>query len=64
MDFTFKNRKNGKIITVTLADRKIREYMEDDARELMGCDCQPIGETNFIECNCSDYYDEFDLINK
>ncbi len=62
MDFTFKHRDTGETITVTLADRKIREYMEDDARDLMICGCEPIGETNVVECNCCDHYDKFDLV--
>ena len=28
------------------------------------CDCEPVGETNVVECNCSDYYGEFACIDK
>ena len=62
MDFIFKHPKSGEVLTVTLADNKIREVMEDEARDLLRCDCEPIGETNVIECNCCDYFDEFELV--
>ena len=28
------------------------------------CDCQPIGETNVIDCNCDDYYCGFEIKRK
>ena len=28
------------------------------------CDCHPIGESNFTECNCDEYYMAFELIGK
>ena len=61
MDFIFKHPESGKEITVTIADNEIRDRMEDDDRDKMDCGCQPIGESNVVECNCCDYFDGFKL---
>lgn len=62
MDFVFKHPESGEVKTVTIPDATIRLEMEEDARDLLTCDCEPIGETNVVECNCCDYYDEFELV--
>lgn len=35
--------------------------IEDILQNTCTCDCQPIGETNVVECNCQDYYENFEL---
>jgi hypothetical protein len=62
MEFIFKHPKTGETLKAEISDEKIREFFEDDAREQIGCNCQPIGETNVVECNCSDFFDEFELL--
>lgn len=32
--------------------------------DLLQCDCEPIWETNVIECNCGDYLSEFEVISR
>lgn len=61
MDFIFKHPKSNEVITITICDSEIREHMEEEARDKMDCGCQPVGETNVIECNCSDYFDDFEM---
>ena len=62
--FTFKNTNTGEIKTVELSDSMIRIEMEDLAFDaLCKCDCQPVGETNVIDCNCEEYYEDFELVN-
>ena len=44
-------------------DELIDESYED-TRYLEECDCEPIGETNVVECNCEDYLLGFKVIEK
>lgn len=57
---------DGKVLIS--APYTIEELLDTDEYEIQSnvctCDCQPIGETNVIECNCEDYYNDFQLINK
>jgi len=54
-------------------ERKSRYYTIDELVETsdteimenaLQCDCQPVGETNVVECNCDVYFDEFVLAGK
>ena len=45
-----------------LIDNIFEEYEIID--ENAHCNCQPIGETNVIECNCEDYYENFEIVAK
>jgi hypothetical protein len=62
MKFQFQHPKTGEIREVELSDAQIRTEMEDTARDQVTCDCEPEGETNVVECNCCEYYDEFVLL--
>jgi hypothetical protein len=61
MDFTFKHPESNEVKTVSLSPEKIQEMIGDQIAEELICDCQPIGETNVVECNCEDYLCEFEL---
>ena len=61
MKFTFKHPESGEIKIVFLCESEIQRRLEDQLQEELTCDCQPIGETNVVECNCVDYLDEFEL---
>lgn len=62
MDFIFKHLKTGKLESVSLSENEIQKYLEDYLYEKLGdCECKPIGETTFVECNCEDYLSEFEL---
>ncbi len=62
MDFTFKHQESGEIKTVTLSPKEIqRRLMDDLYNDCLSCDCEPIGETNVVECNCEEYLCGFEL---
>lgn len=61
MEFVFKNNKTGESKTVVISESEIRSEMEHMAWERL-CDCKPnLGETNVIECECEEFYEDFDL---
>lgn len=65
MIFTFKNPKTNEVKTVEIPDNEVREFMEYEALDKLGesiCRCQPIGETNVVECGCDAYIDDFELV--
>ncbi len=64
VEFVFEHKVSGETITVSLSVEEIKNDMEDILRDKLTCDCQPIGETNVIECNCCDYFDEFEIQEK
>jgi len=49
-----------------LLDDLINKYSDiyELVEKFCTCNCQPIGETNVVECNCCDYFDEFECIDK
>jgi len=65
MDFKFKHATTGEIRTISLSEKRIQTLLDEYIlRDLLVCDCEPIGETNVVECNCSDYLDEFELMER
>jgi hypothetical protein len=51
--------------TVTLTKADVADGMEDTFYEKLGdqlCPCEPVGETNVVDCNCDEYCHEFDLV--
>lgn len=63
-EFVFRNPNSKEvIISAPYTLNEIRDCQLDDIREsCLVCDCEPIGETNVVECNCEDYYDQFEEI--
>jgi len=63
-EFVFKNENSKEvIISQPYTLKQIMDLQVDDIREhSLTCDCQPVGETNVVECNCEDYYDEFEQV--
>ena len=61
MEFRYKHPSSGEIKIVSWDDEKIQETLEDYLRDDLTCDCQPVGETNVIECNCEDYLCDFEI---
>lgn len=62
MEFKFKHEKSGELKKFSLSEEKIQDMIEDELYDMLHCDCQPIGETNVVECNCEDYYEGFVLL--
>lgn len=61
MNFIFKHPASGEIKTISLSDVEIQQLLSDQLADELTCDCEPVGETNVVECNCEDYISEFEL---
>jgi uncharacterized small protein (DUF1192 family) len=62
IEFHFKHTETGEIVTRTMSMSEARDYLDDNAYDLLTCDCQPVGETNVVECNCEGYFEMFEII--
>lgn len=65
MDFTFRHPVSGEEFTVCLSREDIQLHLSNELYDLLGalvCSCQPVGETNVVECGCTDYLDDFALL--
>lgn len=52
--------------TVTLTKAEVADGMEDTLYEKLGeqiCQCQSVGETNVVDCNCDEYIHDFELVS-
>ena len=65
MDFTFTHPDSREQKTLHLSEEQLVEMIDSDLiLEKMveeQCNCEPVGETNVTECDCDEYYYEFEL---
>lgn len=64
LPFNFKHPKSGEERTIFLSEKEIQEKLESELYDMLTCDCEPIGETNVLECGCFDYIEQFDLLER
>lgn len=65
MDFTYRHAVSGEEFTVTMTRAEIQEHLSNELSDKLGevvCTCEPVGETNVVECGCCEYLDEFILL--
>ncbi len=65
MSFTYRHPTTNEIKTVVVTRADIEQHMDEQLYEKLSgsiCKCEPIGETNVVECNCDQYIDEFQLV--
>ena len=65
MDFTFRHPASCEEFTVSMSRAEIQEQISNELYTKLAavvCDCQPVGETNVVDCGCTDYLDEFILL--
>lgn len=65
-EFSFEYRHpNGESHTVTVSRNQVINEMPDFLFEALCskfCNCEPVGETNVVECCCDEYAEEFKLL--
>lgn len=62
MDFKLKHDKTGEFLEISIPDFEIQELLSDYIYDIaVECDCEPIGETNVVECNCMDFLEGYRL---
>ena len=65
LEFTLMHPADGETHTIMLTRQEIQERMTDELYEKLGkliCHCEPVGETNVVDCNCIDRIDEFHVV--
>lgn len=63
--FLLKHPTSGEVREVMLTREQVAEHMEEQLYEALGdqiCHCEPVGETNVVDCNCDDYFLDFELV--
>ncbi len=66
LEFIFQHPESKEFKSKIVAlDRILQDGLTiDEIKDNITCNCQPVGETNVVDCNCGDYYDEFQLVEK
>ncbi|KPX57068.1 hypothetical protein LCH33_002122 [Pseudomonas amygdali] len=65
VSFEFRHPANGEAHTVSVSLEEIAHHMcEVLFEKLCGefCQCEPVGETNVVDCRCDEYADEFERV--
>lgn len=66
LEFTLVHPADGEKHTVTLTREEVQEQMADELYEKLGeliCHCEPVGETNVVDCNCIDRIEGFEIVS-
>ncbi|MEC2137378.1 acetyltransferase [Bacillus subtilis] len=62
IEVTVKSKISGRFKTGSFTARELLHTYEDDlVCNLTQCNCQPVGETYVVECNCDEEWEEYDL---
>lgn len=64
--FEYRHPKTGEAYTVSLSREEVMEMMDQELFEKLTacfCECEPIGETNVVDCRCDEYADEFEPVS-
>ena len=60
---TILSNTSGRTKKATYTATELMQKDEDQiVEEITMCDCQPVGETNNTECNCSDEWDDYEIL--
>lgn len=62
-EFVFQHVDSREVRFKRFTLDEIANGFEDDLF-ILECDCEPVGETNVVECNCEDYLEDFRIIDK
>ncbi|WP_426237406.1 hypothetical protein [Pseudomonas sp. TWP3-2] len=65
LTFQFRHRSTNELRSVCVTRAEVAEDMADTLFEKLVsqfCECEPVGETNEVECRCDEHGDEFELV--
>lgn len=65
MSFDFEHPLSKQRLTVHLTKQDVYDGMEDYFYDKLGeqiCQCESVGETNVVDCNCDEYVHDFELV--
>jgi hypothetical protein len=66
LPFEFEHPSSKERRTVALTKRDVFDGMEDYFYDKLGeqiCQCESVGETNVVDCNCDEYVHDFEIVN-
>lgn len=64
VQFTFRHPVSGEEVSVAMSLKEIQENLTNELYDKLAesvCSCEPVGETNVVDCNCGDHVDDFVL---
>ncbi|HCL4132386.1 TPA: hypothetical protein N2C61_003493 [Pseudomonas aeruginosa] len=64
VQFTFRHPVSGEEVSVAMSLKEIQENLSNELYDKLAesvCSCEPVGETNVVDCNCGDHVDDFVL---
>jgi|GEM_PF-4714966 len=57
------SKVTGRVIESLVSARELLDtYEEVIVQDLTNCECQPVGETNVVDCSCGDEWDDYELL--
>ena len=66
LSFEFEHPSSKEKRAVTLTKRDVFDGMEDYFYDKLGeqvCQCESVGETNVVDCNCDEYVHDFEVVS-
>ena len=63
IEATLKSNITNRVIKSSYTARQLLDFFDEEELVLdMGkCDCQPVGETNVIDCGCYEEWEDYNL---
>lgn len=60
---TIKSNVSGRVVRAAVTPRVLLDTLDEDelVQRLTACECQPIGETYVIDCNCDEEWFDCDV---
>lgn len=59
----FVHPVTAEVKTIYLSKSEIQDQLSEFLYEkILECDCEPVGETNVVECGCENYLEEFEMM--
>lgn len=63
VEITLTSKVSGRVIKSSYTARQLLETDEIDlVMDMTKCECEPIGETNVVECSCDDEWEQYELV--
>lgn len=65
VEITLESKITGRVIKLSYTARQLFEKFIDEEelmQDMSKCDCQPIGETNVIDCGCNEEWEDYVVV--
>lgn len=57
---TIRSTVTGRVVKASYTPQQLLNFIDEDdlVTNATMCECQPVGENNFLECNCDEEWDD------